>query len=127
MPTRSLSNGGIRKILRTVAQGVHVDSFTRVDDSSGNPICISWGSPQRSHCIDFFVRLSILCWTDDSEFAAQMHQPYHVEQAVVITPLARWDLRYSIPLIRANFEIDSPSMGLDAWNGCREIGACVVS
>jgi hypothetical protein len=75
MPTRSLSNGGIRKILRTVALGVHVDSFTRVDDSSGNPICLSWGSPQRFHCIDFFVLLSILGWTDDSEFSAQIISP----------------------------------------------------
>ena len=78
MPTRSLSNGGIRKILRTVAQGVHVDSFTRVDDSSGNPACLSWGSPQHVYCIDFCARLSILLWTDDLEFSAQVHQCHHV-------------------------------------------------
>ena len=36
MPTRSLSNRGIRK-LRMAALGVHVDSFTQAVDGSGNP------------------------------------------------------------------------------------------
>lgn len=92
MPTRSLSNGGIRKILRMDAQGMHVDSFTRVDDSSGNPNMF-WGSPQHDYCIDFCVWLSILFGIDDLELTAQVHHRHHIQQAVVITILTRWNLR----------------------------------